>query len=164
MKKEDIKKQSWFFAVKGAQRDLIKVAGGIDRVSTLLEVSASLVGTWNNREDAALMPLWAVMTLEADVERAVVSRAAASNTGANVVSGNAGRVAGGCLDTAKAGLMVELSHLTMAFVDADSDGYRSPSELQAIRSEFVDVKEMALRGIAACDGALAKAASREGGA
>ncbi|MBB4103036.1 hypothetical protein [Allorhizobium borbori] len=165
MKKEDIKKQPWFFAVKGAQRDLIKRAGGIQRTAMVLEVSPSLVGTWFNLEDGALMPLWAVMVLETDVERAVVSRAAAANIGADMVSGEGGLLVGGCLDTAKAGLMVELSHLTMAFVDADADGTRTPAELQSIRREFVDVKDMAEKGIAACDGALAKAAAdRDGGA
>ncbi len=165
MKKEDIKKQPWFFAVKGAQRDLIKRAGGIQRTADVLEVSQSLVGTWFNREDAALMPLWAVMVLETDVERAVVSRAAAANVGADVASVGSGLAVGGCLDTAKAGLMVELSHLTMAFVDADADGARTPAEIQSIRCEFVDVLGMAEKGIAACDSALARAAAdRDGGA
>lgn len=61
--------------------------------------------------------------------------------------------------------MVELSHLTMAFVDADADGMRTPAEIQSIRGEFVDVLGMAEKGIAACDSALAKAAAdRDGGA
>lgn len=57
---------AWFHRMKSAQRDLIKLAGGIERAAEITSFAKSSVGRWNNAGDAELMPPQAVYALEAE--------------------------------------------------------------------------------------------------
>jgi len=57
-------KNAWFYRVKAAQRDLINLSGGIERVAEITSISKSHVGRWNNAQDTDLMPINAVLMLE----------------------------------------------------------------------------------------------------
>lgn len=57
---------AWFHRIKAAQRDLIRLAGGIERAAEITSFGKSSVGRWNNGADPELMPPAAVYALEAD--------------------------------------------------------------------------------------------------
>tara|TARA_R110002020_G_scaffold467027_4_gene690183 strand:+ start:3497 stop:3994 length:498 start_codon:yes stop_codon:yes gene_type:complete len=57
-------KNAWFYRIKAAQRDLINLSGGIERVAEITSISKSHVGRWNNAQDTDLMPINAVLMLE----------------------------------------------------------------------------------------------------
>lgn len=57
---------AWFYRIKAAQRDLIRQCGGIERAADITSFGKSTVGRWNNSTDAELMPLPAVLLLEAE--------------------------------------------------------------------------------------------------
>ncbi len=57
---------AWFYRLKAAQRDLIKLCGGIERAGDITSFGKSTVGRWNNSTDSELMPLSAVLLLEAE--------------------------------------------------------------------------------------------------
>src|SRR6185312_16646205 len=57
---------AWFYRLKAAQRDLIKMVGGIERAAEITSISKSHVGRWNNATDPDLMPINAALLLEAE--------------------------------------------------------------------------------------------------
>ena len=72
---------AWFYRIKAAQRDLIKIAGGIERVVEISSTSKSHVGRWNNPADPDLMPLNAVMLLESETGQPLITSVMAAVNG-----------------------------------------------------------------------------------
>jgi hypothetical protein len=72
---------AWFHRVKAAQRDLIKIVGGIDRAAEISSVSTSHIGRMNNARDTDLMPLSVVYALETECGMPVVTQAMAELSG-----------------------------------------------------------------------------------
>lgn len=144
MKKEEFKNQPWFPAIKGSQRDLIREAGGIDRVSLFLKCSTGVVGNWNNWELPDLMPQWAMIALEADLGRAILSGAYARLTGATVLDpvGPTNKVRTLMCETAF--LMHEVSEFISAHSEAFEDGEYSLVELRDLRAKTVDIETQAV--------------------
>lgn len=70
-----------FFRLKAAMHDLIDRAGGIERASEVCGYSRSAVGRWHCRAAEDLMPLAAVLTLEAETGSPLVTRAMAGING-----------------------------------------------------------------------------------
>jgi hypothetical protein len=66
--------KGWPERIRGAQRDLIKAAGGIERVAELLGRSVGHVGRWNNPGLDDLMPFPVILLLEDDTKLPVVTR------------------------------------------------------------------------------------------
>lgn len=141
MKKEEILTQTWFPAIKGANRDLIKAAGGIDRVALLLGCSTALVGNWNNWAMADLMPTWAMVTLEADLGRSILSRAYAVLAGATVSEAVAPAPRGACLNTESAAMMTELAEYLGLLALVSADGKHTPAELMELLPYAIDLRD-----------------------
>lgn len=60
--------------LKIAQQDLIAACGGIERAAIICRYGKSTVGRWNDRKDPSLMPLGAVVVLEAECRDSIVSK------------------------------------------------------------------------------------------
>lgn len=122
--------EAWFHRVKSAQRDLIRLCGGIDRAAEITSVSTSHIGRMNNPKDAEIMPLAVVIALEADCGEAVVTAVMAALNGRRLSDPDEERRAG-------ANIMISYADLKRAAADLDAelavsmaDGNFSPSELQ----------------------------------
>lgn len=155
MKKEEFQKQPWFPAIKGSTRDLIAAAGGIDRVTLFLGCGRTVVGNWNNWHMADLMPQWAMIALEADLGRPVLSAAYARLTGATVHDPVIN------CDRAKT-LVVEMAVLTHEFSecltshsDASADGEYTIPELRDLREKLVDLDNQVAASIRTVDRKIA---------
>ncbi|KKX24331.1 hypothetical protein [Rhizobium sp. LC145] len=160
MKKEDIVKQPWFPAIKGSTRDLIAAAGGIDRVSLFLGCGKTVVGNWNNWEMADLMPHWAMIALEADLGRPILSAAYARLSGATVTDGNgapAGRARSLSMDTAN--IMHEVSEYLGAHSEALADGEYSLAELRELREKISDIASSLAAAVSTIDRKIAARAA-----
>lgn len=72
---------AWFHRIKAAQRDLIRLAGGIDRASEISSVSPSHIGRMNNPRDTDLMPISVVYALESECGLPLVTSAMAELSG-----------------------------------------------------------------------------------
>jgi len=72
---------AWFYRLKAAQRDLIKQCGGIERSADISSFGKSTVGRWNNATDAELMPMTAVLLLEAECGTPLVTSVMADLNG-----------------------------------------------------------------------------------
>jgi len=132
-------KTAEFYTLKGAQRDLIKLAGGIDRAALISGLSTSQIGRFNNRELADLMPLHIVVKLEADVREPVVSRAMVLLAGGDVSVPNE--------ETPRASLMSSFVEITAehaevckAVAEAISDGEWSPAECWVLLPKLTDLR------------------------
>lgn len=69
---------AWFYQLKAANRLLIKKNGGIESAAELTSLSKSQIGRCNNDSDTDLLPLSAVLRLEAECGDFAVTRAMAS--------------------------------------------------------------------------------------
>jgi hypothetical protein len=74
-------KNAWFYRIKAAQRDLINLSGGIERVAAITSISKSHVGRWNNAQDTDLMPINAVLMLEESCGVALITSVMAELNG-----------------------------------------------------------------------------------
>ncbi|MBY2911383.1 hypothetical protein [Rhizobium leguminosarum] len=72
---------AWFHRIKSAQRDLIKLVGGIERAAEISSVSPSHIGRMNNARDVDMMPLSVVYALESECGVPVVTQAMAELSG-----------------------------------------------------------------------------------
>lgn len=72
---------AWFHRLKAAQRDLIRLCGGIERAAELTSFGKSTVGRWANAADPELMPAAATYALEAECEQPVFTAAMAGLQG-----------------------------------------------------------------------------------
>lgn len=143
MKKDEYANQPWFRPIKGAQRDLIRDVGGLDRAALLLGRSVGQVGRYNNWHDPDLMSQWEIIVLESDLGRPVVSRTMAVLTGASVLD-PAGEARGrDCLHSGSAKLMGQYAEFMAVYSEAASDGQFSDREILEILPEAEDVRRSA---------------------
>lgn len=119
---------AWFYRLKAAQRDLIKLAGGIERAADLTSISKSQVGRWNNAGDAEIMTLSAVLVLEAECGRPIVTSVMAELNGRRLADPQAERQAAACIFTAHADTARHAGELMSAAALAIADGQVTPAE------------------------------------
>ncbi|TWD54522.1 hypothetical protein FB480_103434 [Agrobacterium vitis] len=129
IKKEEMKKQPWFPAVKVAQRALIKAVGGIESAADLLGLSSTQVGRYNNSNDPDLMALWEIVVLEDAIGKAVLSRALAMRVGSIVVD-SSGPDFGDGGDLSENAMSLTASHAKwwLGFLEAAEDHVFTNSE------------------------------------
>lgn len=123
---------AWFHRVKAAQRDLIKLAGGIDRAAELTSVSKSHIGRMNNPTDGDLMPVSVIVALEADTGHPLVTAVLAETNGRRLTDPDAERAADVSVLSAHAELMRQAAELANGMAVAIADGRVTPSEAQTV--------------------------------
>lgn len=101
--------KSQFFRLKAATRDLIDMAGGIERAAGITAHGKSTVQRWRSAEHADVMPLTAVLLLEADTGSPLVTRAMAALQGFDLVA------TGGQGDEVRPGLLQRWAAFNSAF-------------------------------------------------
>jgi hypothetical protein len=162
MKKDEISKQPWFQTVKGAQRDLIKAVGGIDRAAMLLDRSVGQIGRYNNWNYPDLLSQWEVVVLEADLGRPIVSRAMAVLTGASVLDPSSETRGLDCLHSGSAKLMAEHAEFMVVYSDAARDGQFTDREILDMLPKAEDIRRAAEHFVAKAYRILSKAVAKGG--
>lgn len=71
---QDTMTNAWFYQLKAANRMLIKKNGGIEAAASLTSLSKSQIGRCNNDTDNELLPIPAVLRLEAECGDPAVTR------------------------------------------------------------------------------------------
>ncbi|SHE66821.1 hypothetical protein SAMN02745157_0672 [Kaistia soli DSM 19436] len=64
---------AWFHRVKSATRDLVQACGGVVRTGEIAHASKSEVSRWQTATDESIIPLAAVLVLEADCDLPLVT-------------------------------------------------------------------------------------------
>lgn len=123
---------AWFYRIKAAQRDLIKIAGGIERAAEITSISKSHVGRWNNVGDTDLMPLSAVLQLEAEAGKPLITQVMAETNGRRLddPTGPEGRT--GNLLSRYSETVRQAGELMATGAQAFADGRVTPAEAVAI--------------------------------
>lgn len=131
---------AWFYRLKSAQRDLIKQCGGIERSADISSFGKSTVGRWNNGGDPELMPVTAVLLLEAECGTPLVTTVMAELNGRRLADPDEfGRGTGNIL--ARYAEAVRQSGELMAVgAQAFADGKVTPAEATQLDRVASDVE------------------------
>lgn len=123
---------AWFYRLKAAQRDLIARAGGIERSAEIASLSKSQTGRFNNSGDPELMPLPAVLMLEAECGAPLVTAVMAELNGRRLADAEVGDAANASIMASHAEVVVQAGELMAKGAIAFADGRLTPSEAAGI--------------------------------
>ncbi|WP_027037901.1 hypothetical protein [Mesorhizobium ciceri] len=123
---------AWFYRLKAAQRDLIARAGGIERSAEIASLSKSQIGRFNNAGDPELMPLTAVLMLEAECGAPLVTAVMAELNGRRLADAEIGDAANASIMASHAEVVVQAGELMAKGAIAFADGRLTPSEAAGI--------------------------------
>ncbi|PZU95606.1 MAG: hypothetical protein DI527_00930 [Chelatococcus sp.] len=136
-----MRRETWFWRVKAAQRDLIERCGGVRRAAEIGECSPSWMGKCNTPTEDAFLSLRQKRALEADAGEPVVTRAEAELAG--YALGRAGgcgpELPAACPYAAHADLVGEFGDLLGNFAARIRDGVFSRGDGLAIDRDLADV-------------------------
>ncbi len=94
---QDTLTNAWFYQLKAANRLLIKKNGGIEAAAAACSLSKSQVGRCNNDADTELLPIPAVLRLEAECGDPCVTRVMAGLHGCKLTDPREVNAEGSCL-------------------------------------------------------------------
>lgn len=123
---------AWQHRLKSAQRDLISRCGGIERAAEITSFGKSNVGRWNNPTDPDLMPLNAVLALEADAGVALVTAVMAGLNGRRLMEQDCEGAGPAAVFRHHAEAMRAAGDLMAAGAAAFADGKLTPAEMAVI--------------------------------
>ncbi|ACM36400.1 MULTISPECIES: hypothetical protein [Rhizobium/Agrobacterium group] len=119
---------AWFHRIKAAQRDLIRLVGGIERASEISSVSPSHIGRMNNPRDTDLMPISVVYALESECGLPLVTSAMAELSGRRLTDPEGDRAVEQSAILAYADMMQQAGDLFSGAAIAFSDLVATPAE------------------------------------
>jgi hypothetical protein len=128
---------TWFIAIKQATRDLIKAAGNIVTAGAIAHASKSEVSRWQSATDPDIIPLAAVLALEAETGQPFVTGTMARLHGRRLDGDEA--VSASAIASAHADTVQHTARLMLSMADALADGRVSPSEAAVLRRACGDV-------------------------
>lgn len=123
---------AWAHRIKAAQRDLISRCGGIERAAEITSFGKSNVGRWNNSTDPDLMPLNAVLALEADAGVALVTSVMAGLNGRRLVEPDCEGRGPAAVYSMHAEAVRAAGDLMAAGAQAFADGVLTPAEMAVL--------------------------------
>jgi len=118
--------------IKAATRDLVRLCGGLARAGELLGVSEQTVSRYQLPTHPEVIPLSAVLILEADAGLAPVTRAMAQANGRDLAEGDGAGAAAGCLMQRHSAVIREAGEVMSHAADAFADGRVSPTEAERL--------------------------------
>jgi hypothetical protein len=125
---------AWFHQLKAANRMLIKKNGGIEAAAEITSLSKSQIGRFHSDSDTELLPIPAVLKLEAECGDPLVTRVMASLHGCKLTDPQEHAAEGACLLRESIELSSRAAEYQRNATLAFSDLKVSPTEArQAIR-------------------------------
>lgn len=154
---------AWFHRIKAATRDLVKACGGVVRAGEVAHASKSEVSRWQSGTDPDVIPLTAVLALEADCSMALITSVMADLNGQRLVGdgpASAVEVAGHHAEALRS-----MADLISSGAAALADGRITPAEATVLDRAAGDA-ERALaplrRVLASVQGGVTLAAAQPG--
>ncbi|MCM2292273.1 hypothetical protein NAC44_08025 [Allorhizobium sp. BGMRC 0089] len=149
---------AWFHRIKAAQRDLIRMVGGIERAAEISSVSKSHVGRMNNATDPELMPISVVFALESECGVPLVTSAMAELNGRRLADPDAERAADWNVLASYTDVVRKAADLTSGGAMAIADMVVTPAEAHKMDRDAAELQ----RGIGQLRQALAAVIARGG--
>ncbi|MDX3929200.1 MAG: hypothetical protein QHC90_25790 [Shinella sp.] len=140
---QDTLTNAWFYQLKAANRLLIKKNGGIEAAADICSLSKSQIGRCNNDGDTELLPVPAVLRLEAECGDPCVTRAMAALHGRKLSENTPGDPDGACLMHENAELHSRFATYVRNAAIALSDLNCSPAESAQAIKDLQAVNEQA---------------------
>ena len=135
---------SWFHRIKAATRDLIRLAGGLERAATIAALSTSALSRCQCAAHGDIISIPAALALEAECGQSPITAAMASLHGCNLAPTVTDAEAAARALAGAAEALRGASDLMAATAEAAADGKLTPAE-----AERMD------RAASTLDGALA---------
>ena len=132
-------RDSWFFRMKAAQRELIRVCGGIEAAAAIGLVSAPQMGRLNNVGAEDLMSARVKARLEGHAGDPIVSRVEIEALGWSVVTLEIRVVQADDPHVAHARVLVEAADVARAYAEGCRDGRFSPADAAATERELAEL-------------------------
>lgn len=123
---------AWHYQIKSAQRDLVTMAGGIERSAALTGYSKSVVGRWSSTADPEHMPLTAVRRLEQETGQPLITTIMAHETGRRLSEPDGPAGDARTLDELMRGLTIDVMEAGGETARATTDNHVSPAEKRVI--------------------------------
>ena len=143
----DTMTNAWFHRLKAANRMLIKLNGGIEESASLASISKSQIGRCNSTTDVELLPITAIIRLEAECGDPVVTRAMAELHDCTLVNPKDTPADGRCVMRDNGELQRLNGELQIGLAAAVSDQVITPSEaasslrnVEALERKLPDLK------------------------
>ncbi|GLR55154.1 hypothetical protein KYK30_31880 [Shinella yambaruensis] len=156
---QDTLTNAWFYQLKAGNRLLIKKNGGIESAADITSLSKSQIGRCHNDTDPELLPIPAVLRLEAECGEPVITRIMAGLHGRKISEPDSAGPDGECLLRANAELTKLFgeygANIGIALSDlhvSPAEGARGIKDLQAVRDAIDDAIRI-LAGTRATGGA-----------
>jgi hypothetical protein len=133
--------EAWFHRIKSAQRDLIRLCGGLDRCVEVTSISRSHLGRMQNAADAEIMPIAAVIALEADCGQALITSVMASINGRRLTDPEQEEAVSACVLSSYADYRREDAELGVEVALGMADGALTPAEITRADRKAAKVQE-----------------------
>ncbi|MDQ0456025.1 hypothetical protein [Rhizobium paknamense] len=135
-----MKTDAWFHRIKAAQRDLIRLVGGIERAALISSVSKSHIGRMNNATDPELMPISVVFALESECGVPLVTSALAELNGRRLSDPGAEQAADRNVLTSYTAVVQRAADLTSGGAVAIADMVVTPVEARKMDRDAAEVE------------------------
>lgn len=123
---------AWFHRVKAATRDLVSRCGGVARTGTLAQVSKTEVSRWQTPSDPSIVPLSAVLVLEADCGSPLVTTVMAELNGRRLTEGDVDGGSASRIIERHAEMIRAVAEVMITAAAAFSDGRVTPAEAELL--------------------------------
>lgn len=133
--------EAWFHRIKAAQRDLIKLCGGLDRCVELTSISRSHLGWMQNAADGEIMPIPAVLALEADCGQPLMTSVMAGISGRRLTDPDEEQAVSACVLSTYAEYKRDDAELGVEVALSMADGDFTPSEITRADRKAAKVQE-----------------------
>jgi hypothetical protein len=121
---------AWFYRIKSATRDLVKMCGGIERAGEIAMLSKTVMGRCQSAGDPDIISICAALALEAECGVAMVTTAMADLQGRRVIEASEDPAHAGRIFARNAEVMRAASELMAVGATAASDGKVTPAEAE----------------------------------
>ena len=130
---------AWFHRLKSATRDLVEMCGGVERAADKAHASKSEVSRWQVASEPSIIPLPAVLALEAECGVPFVTTVMAELGGRRLTEGEGSGARASCLLTSHAEVMRQSAEVTASMAAALTDHTVSPTEAEIIDRGCADL-------------------------
>ncbi|MDB5522798.1 MAG: hypothetical protein JWM58_561 [Rhizobium sp.] len=152
--------KDWRYEMLGAQRDLIRECGKIDRAAKLCKLSPAQMGRYNEypadeEEEPTIMPMRLVWILERECRRPFVTAVMARQTGRLLAEPCAPEMNATSVLSSKMELDIAVAEVNLEFARDVADGHLSRSELRNYDRKLAKVQAEVADARADVAGAMA---------
>ncbi|MBX3543601.1 hypothetical protein [Chelatococcus sp.] len=136
--------EEWFHRIKSATRDLVRLCGGVVRAGEITNTSKSEVSRWQSANDTDIIPISAVLALQAECGVPMITTVMADLEGRRLSDPESEGIAAStsCFRTHHAEFLRASADVSVATATALADGEVSAAEAEIVDRELADLERV----------------------